>query len=56
MHLVKYFVKKGANIHQHNEFALIWSVLVENFEIADYLVAQGANVKTAIEECRTKLK
>ena len=44
LEVVKFLVRKGANIHAHNDEALRESSRLGHFEIVKFLVTQGANI------------
>lgn len=43
--MVQYLVSKGADIHAHDDFALIVAVNSDNIHIIRYLITVGANVR-----------
>ena len=44
LHVVKFLVEKGADIHALNDCALQWSAMSNHLHIVKYLVAQGASI------------
>jgi hypothetical protein len=56
MGIVKYLVDKGANIHDFDDYALLWSAANGHLEIVEYLVEKGANVHNVIQRCDDRIK
>ncbi len=42
--LIKKYLKKGANIHAREDYALRWSAINGHIEVVKYLVENGANI------------
>jgi ankyrin repeat protein/endonuclease/exonuclease/phosphatase family metal-dependent hydrolase len=47
---IKEALKRGANIHAKNEYALTWSIIKGDKEILKYLIEKGANIQDNKDE------